>query len=87
MVAIFQAGRGRDSYIKACARVIWLAYTIHGVTLTFLYTPVEQLVDTADALSHFHKGRVYQDMVHELMKQGVRIITFPDNLIHLSADL
>ena len=34
-MAIFQAGKDRDSYIEPCTSEVWLACTIHDVTLTF----------------------------------------------------
>ena len=58
MVAIFLTGRGKVSYIQACANEIWLPCTIDDITLTFSHTPGEQLVDTPDALSHVHKSGV-----------------------------
>ena len=58
VVAIFKAGRGRNSHSQACAREIWLARAIHNVTLTCTHIPGECLVNTADALSRFHLGAV-----------------------------
>ena len=54
VMAIFQAGRSRD--IQTCAREISPACAVHDVTLSFSHTSREQLVDTAHALIHFHKG-------------------------------
>ena len=74
------------SYIQAHAREIWLACVVHDMTLTLIHMPGEQLVNTADVLSLFQIGGVYQDRVHKLMRQGVRIITIPDDVFHLSPD-
>ena len=41
VVAIFQAGRGRNCHIQACALEIWLACVIHDVT--FMCTPLRPI--------------------------------------------
>ena len=77
VVAIFQAGRERDSFIQVCTRKGWLACALHDVRLTIFQSPGEQLVEMAATLSHFHKGGMYQDKAHQPMGQGVRIIAIP----------
>ena len=45
VLTIFQAGRGRDSFIEVCARELWLACVQFSITLGVAHT------ETADALS------------------------------------
>ena len=76
-MAIFQASRGRDQFIQACNKEIWLVCAVHAITLSFAHTPREQLTDTADTLSCFHTGGVYEERVHQLREQGVCIVAIP----------
>ena len=54
VVAIFQAGRGRDDFIQAYARELWLTCNAWDITLAVGHVPGTSLEDTADALSHLH---------------------------------
>ena len=58
-VAILQAGKGRNSYIQACAMMIWLACALHDITLMCTLTPGDSLLSTANALSKFHLDGLY----------------------------
>ena len=56
-VAIFQAGNGRDDFIQACSRELWLTCATWDITLAVGYVPGTSLKDTADALSRWHLGQ------------------------------
>ena len=86
-MAIIHAGKGRNGHFQACARELWMACAVHDITLTFTHTPGDSLVSTADALSRYHLGGVYQDRVQRLVRAGVKILTVSDELFSLSADL
>ena len=73
-VAIMQAGRGRDPFLQACAREVWLIAARHNITLTVEHIPGEQLIESADALSRFHLGPSYKRRVQQLVQAGVSII-------------
>ena len=57
VVAIFQAGKGCDAFIDACARELWLTCTAWDITLEVGHVPGTSLEDTDDALSHWHMGQ------------------------------
>ena len=87
-VAIFQAGKGKDPFIQACAREIWLVCTAWDVTLAVDQVCGASLSDTADALSHWHLGQSYKDKVEALfIDNGITRINAPDELFQLSNNL
>ena len=59
-VAIFQASRGKDAFIQACARELWLTCEQFNITLGVSHTPGEGLTLTADAFSHWHTSQLYK---------------------------
>ena len=58
-VAIFQAGRGRDAFIQACEREIWLTCAAWDITLAVGHVSAMSLEGTADALSRWHLGQPF----------------------------
>ena len=67
-VAIFQTGKRRDSFIHACAKEVWVAWTEFYITLGVAHTLGEALMETADALSCWHMGQHYKDHINTLEK-------------------
>ena len=49
-----------------------------------LHVPGESLTPSADALSHYHTGTSYQDIVHQMVENGVKIVSLPPHLFQLS---
>ena len=87
-VAIFQAGRGRDCFLQPCAREIWLTCAVWDITLAVGHVPGDSLTGTADALSRYHLGQVYKDMVHLLLSDhDITCTPVPSSLFLLSDDL
>ena len=60
-VAIFQAGKGRDPFLHACTREMWLTSAIWDITLTIGHMARESLAASTDALSHWYLGQVYRE--------------------------
>ena len=86
-VAIFQASKGRDAFIQACARDIWLTCTAWDITLAVGHVSGTSLEDTADALSHWQMGQPYHDRVDRLLAtHNIQSISASDQLFHLSQD-
>ena len=87
-VAIFHVGRGRDSFLQACAREIWLTCAVWDITLAVGDVSGASLTDTADALSRWHLGQVYKDKVHLLLSaNNITCTAVPPLLFTLSNDL
>ena len=86
-VAIFQAGRGHNAVIQACAREIWCVCAINDINLNVVHTPGEQLIDSADALRWYHLGVVFMAQVKTLRNHSIRIISLWLDLFNLSPDL
>ena len=87
-LAISQAGRGRDPFLQADAKDVWLMCAIWEITLAIVRMAGESLTDTADALSHWHVGQVFKGRASLLVKdRGVRLLTVPDELFPLSEHL
>ena len=87
-VAIFQAGRGRDLFIQACARELWLTCAAWDITLAVGHVSGTFLEDTADALSRDHLGQPYRGRVEAMLaSQGMACVSVPDHLFTLSDDL
>jgi hypothetical protein len=76
-VAVMQAGKGRDSYIQACAREIWLVAAMHHISLSVVHISGQQLTLTADALSRYHTAPKYREKVNNLIKQQHLAIVHP----------
>ena len=80
-VAIFQAGRGRDEFIQACSREVWITCATWVYTLVVGHIPGSCLADTVDALSRWHLGQGFRDRVASLIaSQGLHLHTVPDTL-------
>ena len=62
-VAICQAGKGSDSFLKACTREIWLTCAVWGITLAVGHVAWETLTSTVDVLSQWHLCQTYRDKV------------------------
>ena len=92
-VAIFQAGKGRDAFIQACARELWLTCAVWDITLAVGHVPGTCLEDTDDALrcpSMLFDAlcHPYQERVDRLLAyHNIRCILVPDHLFHLAKDL
>ena len=82
-VTIFKAGSGRDPFIEACARQLWLVYTFNDITLAVGHITCDLLISSADALSCWHTGQQYKDCVNMLIKDnGVNFISLsPDAFV------
>ena len=80
-VAIFQAGKGWDAFIQACARELWLTCAAWDITLAVGHVPGTSLEDTANALSHWHMDHPYQERLNRLLAyHNIRCIPVPDQL-------
>ena len=66
-VTIFQAGRGKDSFLQACARDICQECSQCDITLAVDHILGADLQETADALSRYHLGPTYMDRVSSLL--------------------
>ena len=87
-VAIFQAGRGRDTFIQACTKEVWLTCTAWDITLAMGHVSGASLESTADALSRWHLGQPYQARMDRLLAtHAITCISVPGELFHLSQDL
>ena len=80
-VPVFQARCGRDLFLQGGTRGIWLVCVIHDLTLSFVHTSEDQLTDTADALSCHQMGGVFRNRVHQIMNQGVQIVSMSDYIM------
>ena len=87
VAAIFQLCRGRDSYVQACARELWLMCAHADITLVVSHVPGESLTETADALSHFHMVQPFKGVVQCLVAQGVQLVKTAHNAFQLSDEL
>ena len=84
-VTIFQAGRGKDPFLQAGTRDIWQTCAQWDITLAVSHMPGELLQDTADALSRYHLGQIFQDRVSSLLNdKGMSLQPVPDHLFTLS---
>ena len=52
-MAIFQAGRGQDTFLLSCVREVWLTCTIWDITLCITHMAREELTTSGDMLSHW----------------------------------
>ena len=86
-VAIFQAGKGHNTVIQACAKEIWCVCAINYINLNIVHTPGEQLTNSADVFSRYHLEGVFRDRVKTLRNHGVPIISLSPDLFNLSPDL
>ena len=77
-VSVLQSARGRDPFLLACARQIWLISSVNDITIHPRHKPGEQM-DKADTLSRAHLGSKYS---HKL-----KAITRDKKRIHLSPGL
>ena len=83
-VAIFQASRGQDDFIQACAREVCVTCATWGITLVVGHIPGSYLADTADALSRWHLGQRFRDKVASLIiTQGLKLHTVPETMFVL----
>ena len=87
-VAIFQAGKGRNAFIQACARDIWLTCAAWDITLAVGHVSGTFLEGTGDAISCWHLGQPYQARVDRLLAiHAIQCISLLGVLFHLSQDL
>ena len=78
VVTIFQAERGRDPFLQACAREIWLHCATWDVTLVVGHGPGESLTLAADALSRYDLGQVFRECVDVVLKEmGIICVPVP----------
>ena len=82
-VAIFHVGRGRDCFLQACAREIWLTCAVWDITLAVGHV----LTGMADALSRYHLGQIYKDKVQLLLSDNNITCTRVPPSLFLSNDL
>ena len=84
-VTIFQAGKGRDQFIQACTREIWLMFAGHEIILRFSHTLRMALEESADALSYWYMGQLFKDCVRKLIKdRGLTIISVKNDFFNVS---
>ena len=87
-VAILQAGRGRDSFLQACAREAWLLTAKQGITLVVNHIAGEELTTSADALSRWHTGDIFKKRVTTLQQlHDVSLVHLQPASFRLSPDL
>ena len=69
VAAIFQVGKGKDTFIHACPRQLWFTCAEWDITLGVSYISGEDLtIMSADVLSHWNMGQHYKDRVHTLVQ-------------------
>ena len=78
-VPIFQASKGRDAFIEARDRELWLMFAKHDITLSATHTPGVVVTASPNTLSHWHRGSVFRDRVNQLVKDKAFILVFVDN--------
>ena len=84
---IFQLGKGRDANIHACAHELWLICVTAHVTLVVSHILGESLTLSVDALSWYHTGTCFHDIVHRMIVKVVTIISPAFHLFQLSDKL
>ena len=78
----------KESFLKTCAREIWLHCATWDVTLVVEHVSGESLTLTADALSRYHLGQVYRERVDVILKDwGITRVPVPQAVFTLSHDL
>ena len=88
VVIIFQAGSGKDPFLKDCAMAIWQTCTQWDTTLVFRHILGASLQDTADTISRYNLGPTYRDRVSSLLKdKGIYLHPVPGHLFTLSDDV
>ena len=86
-VAIFQAGRGRDAFIQACAKEVWLTCAAWDITLAGGHVAGNTLEATVDALSRFHLGQPYRGRAEAMLRsRGIACVAVPYRLFVLTDD-
>ena len=60
-VTIFQAEKGKDAFIQACARELLLSCAEFDIILGLSHMAGEDLTLTVDGLSRWHIGQHYKD--------------------------
>jgi hypothetical protein len=87
-IAVLQMGAGRDQFLLACAREMWLICATHNITLKPLHTPGELLTHSVDALSRMHTGQVYSNRVDKLLaSKHLSMVTVPQHCFTLDMQL
>ena len=77
------AGAETHSY-KLCAREVWLTCAIWDITLTVAHMASEELMSSADALSHWNTGHHYKDCVsHLILDRRVTLLQVPTEVFIL----
>ena len=84
---IFQLGRGKDTFIQACARKLWLICAHSDITLAVSHIHGVSLTLSADTLGSYHMGQSFKDIVQHPVNKGVELINPAPNPFHLSDDL
>ena len=84
-LAIFHARKVSDLFLQACAKKVLLTCATWDITLTTSgYVAGESLTATTDALSCWHLGQVFRDLVSAVVKErGIRLLSVPEELVHL----
>jgi len=86
-VFVLNTGRGRDSFLLKCAREIWLICTMNDISFTAVHFPGICNI-TADALSRYHSGGRYVEIVKQLQRDSNLTRRYVDaRLFRLSSDL
>ena len=88
-MVIFQVGKGRDAFIQACAREIWLTCAAWDITLAVGHVSGASLLDmcTTDVLSCWHLGPLYRSTVDVLLtSHNITYVEVPEELFQLSQD-
>ena len=86
-VAVFERGRGWDSFIQVCACKHWLIGAEHNITLGMSHVPCELVMESADALSRYYVAQVFTDRVNHLVEKGVKIIQPVTFALHLCSSV
>ena len=86
-VVIFQAEKGKDPFLQACTKEIWLTCAAWNITLAVGHVAGVTLTSTADDLSQWHLGQAFKDKVDVLLRENnITCITIPAELFHVSND-
>jgi hypothetical protein len=64
-VAVLQEGRGRDQFLQAAAREIWLLAAINEIDILAVHVSGESLLSSADALSRQHLSQSFKTLAHK----------------------
>ena len=82
-VIVFQAGRGRDSFLQACVRQLWYVCAKNGITLGVGHVPGASLLDSIQKLMLLASAilanltRIYRVNNKFIVTEGIMLIDVP----------